>query len=239
MTATGPLAGLTVIVARDDAPDDDVSCAIAAAGAVVLPLPLMKIEADIDIDVAVDGYDIVAFTSRHAVAAVVARGIACPRGCIAAVGPSTAQALVDAGWRVDIVGTGGGRELAALLPVTTSTRVLWPRAAEANAGLREAVVARGAVVVEVVVYRSVPIADRESVARAFAHPRPLAIVLTSPARVATLLTFGPVAVDVAVVVVGDTTAKACSDAGLAVAAVAASPGADPLCAALQTLQTLR
>jgi uroporphyrinogen-III synthase len=40
---TAPLAGLTVIVARDDAPDDDLSVAIAAAGAVVVPLPLMRI----------------------------------------------------------------------------------------------------------------------------------------------------------------------------------------------------
>jgi len=241
------LNGLTVVVARDEAPDDDISRAISAAGGTVVPLPLMRIVPPEDGDALaaicrnLDRYDTIAFTSRHAVKALVSQRFAPPRGTIAAVGAATAKELKAAGWRVDIVGQGGGRELGARLatPSIAGTWVLLPRAADAHDALRDRLQAAGASVDVVEAYRSVPIADPRAIRQAWAKPRPLALVLTSPARVATLMALAPVPADVHVVVVGATTAAACVAAGIPVAAVAAAPGPDPLCLALESIHKRR
>jgi len=244
---TAPLAGLTVIVARDDAPDDDLSVAIAAAGAVVVPLPLMRVEPVADAGPLHDALDrcrpgdIIAFTSRHAVAAVAARP-APPGVTVAAVGAATARALRVCRWPVDVVGDGGGAALAARLVAdigVAGRRVLWPRAEDAHGALREGLEAAGATVDDVVAYRAVPVADARRIAVALASPRPLALVVTSPGRARVLGEVGPLPVDAAVVAIGATTRGACEEVGIAVAATAASPAPGPVCAALAALHTPR
>ncbi len=242
---TAPLAGLTVIVARDDAPDDDLSVAIAAAGAVVVPLPLMRIVPVADpgsLHAVVDRCGpgaIVAFTSRHAVAVVATRP-APPGVTVAAVGSATARALHAAGWPVHVVGDGGGAALAARLvvdPGVAGRRVLWPHAEDAHGALKDALAAAGAVVDELVAYHAVPVADVTGVATALASVRPLALVVTSPRRARLLGEVGTLPADVAVVAIGSTTSDACRNAGIAVAATATSPAAGPVCAALAALHT--
>jgi uroporphyrinogen-III synthase len=250
----GPFAGLTVIVARDEAPDDDMSRAIAAAGATVIPLPLMQVAPPIDdsaLRAALDHlhrYRLIAFTSRHGVRAVAAL---CPPPAgvmVAAVGHATAAELAKQGWPVDVVGDQGGAALAAAIVLSVGPRlrhgpVLLPQADGANDALRQGLVAAGVVVDVVVAYRSVPIdpgAVQAATARAMRSPRPLVLLVTSPRRVdafcdALLCSVSVVPEDLAVVAVGVTTAAAVIARGLRVAAQASSPATGPVCAALATL----
>lgn len=246
---TAPLAGLTVIVARDDAPDDDLSAAVSAAGASVVPLAVMRVAppadpralADIVARLA-DGspWDLIAFTSRHAVHAVAA-AVEAPVGVVvAAVGETTARALRAHGWPAHVVGDAGGDALAARLAtevVLVGRRVLWSRAEEAHGGLREGLAAAGAIVDEVAAYRTLPVVDQGLVRAALASPRPLALVVTSPQRARVLGAAGRIPADVRVVAIGATTSAACGEVGIAVAATAASPAPGPVCAALAALHT--
>ncbi len=250
-----PLAGLSVVVVRDDAPDDDVSAAIVARGGTVVPLPLMAIappQTDAALAAFADGcaqlerYDVVAFSSRHAVDAVCAR---CPRpsanAIIAAVGPATAARLRHHGWRVDVVGDAGGRALAARLAQrgVSGQAVFLPQAEDANGDLERGLVGAGARVDAVVAYRSVDVGTDADVDRAIgaaAGAGAWAIVFTSPKRLRRFVALASTDVgDGAVVVIGDTTAKAAADVGLAVDAVAAGAGPIPVCEALMTLHTPR
>jgi uroporphyrinogen-III synthase len=244
-----PLAGLTVIVARDDAPDDDLSAAVHAAGAVVVPLPLMRVAPPVDPRPLVDvvtrlasnaPWDLIAFTSRHAVQAVAAV-VGAPVGVtVAAVGETTARALRAHGWPVHIVGDGGGSALAARLAADVGLvgrRVLWPRAEDAHGGLREGLAAAGATVDDVVAYRSGAAAAPAAIRAALGASRPLALGVTSPQRARLLGAAGPFPADVRVVGIGATTSAACRDVGIAVAATATSPAPGPVCAALAALHT--
>lgn len=246
---TLPLAGLTVIVARDDAPDDDVSAAIIAAGGTVVPLPLMRVVPPLDVRPLHDAvsqladpapWAAIVFTSRHAVAAVATQAPAPTDVVVAAVGDATARALQGLGWPVHVVGDGGGAVLAARLVAAVDLagrRVLWPRAEDAHDGLRPALEAAGATVDDVVAYRAVAVVDAARVASACASQRPLALVVTSPRRVRVLAAAAPIPADVAIVAIGQTTADAARAVGLAVAATAAGPGPGPVCTALAALHT--
>jgi uroporphyrinogen-III synthase len=173
---TATLAGLTVIVARDDAPDDDVSAAIIAAGGVVVPLPLMRVVPPLDVRPLHDAiarlnqpapWAAIVFTSRHAVAAVAMHASAPPDVVVAAVGDATARALQGHGWPVHVVGDGGGAALAARLVAAVDVagrRVLWPRAEDAHDALRPALEAAGAIVDDVVAYRAVAVVDAARIA---------------------------------------------------------------------------
>lgn len=234
------LDGLTVIVARDDAPDDDVSRSIVAAGGAVVPLPLMRIEPIVVADLAariaaLADTDVIALTSRHAAAALTTACATPPRAIVAAVGATTAAVLEAAGWDVDVVGSSGGRALATAIIARAPKRVVWPRAVEAHDALRAVLVDAGIGVEAIDVYRSVVVADPEAALQAMRCARPAALVLTSPARAQALVDLVAVPADIAVVAVGATTASACTAVGLVVAAVAESPGAAPLGAALASV----
>jgi uroporphyrinogen-III synthase len=77
---------------------------------------------------------------------------------VAAVGKGTARALADAGLAVDVVGPGGGRELAAALELAEGARVLFPCAEEALPDLSAALEERGHAVERLPVYRTLPVA---------------------------------------------------------------------------------
>ena len=106
--------------------------------------------------------DGVAFTSSNAVAAVAdaLRGAAPVEGVqVAAVGPTTAEALKEVGWSADVVGSGGGGELARTMDVASGARVLFPCAENARPELEEEFSRRGVEVVRLPVYRTVPSSD--------------------------------------------------------------------------------
>lgn len=100
-------------------------------------------------------FDGVLFTSVNAVARAPFNA-AWPR--VGAVGPATAAALHERDIRIDVVGSGGGRELAEAWGPALGQRLLLPQAAGAHPALAEALCDQGAEVVCVRVYRTMPIA---------------------------------------------------------------------------------
>lgn len=118
----------------------------------VLHVPLTRIE-DADAFPDPSGFDGVLFTSAEA----VRRAPACdawPR--VGAVGPATAEALQKRGIRVDVVGEGGGFELAEAWGPCEGQRLLLPQAEQAHAALEVELRDGGADVTCVAVYRTVP-----------------------------------------------------------------------------------
>lgn len=225
----------TVIVARDDAPDDDFSRALLEQRVGVAPLRLMRTQR---IDAAIDGeFDVVAYCSRAAADAV--GGEAFGAKVVAAVGDATAQRLRDHGLAVDVVGSGGGAELGAALVAkgVKGKRVLLPRAEGGNDDLKNALEGAGAVVVCVDVYRSVAVDVDEASVEEVAAPR--ALFLTSPKRVAELVKKVRVPADVVVIAIGDTTAKAITEAGQRVDAILKTPTPEALLDALETQENPR
>jgi len=150
--------------------------------------------------------DVVALTSRRAARRLA--GLAVPSGVtIAAVGPSTAGAAARAGWPPALVGDGGAAELAARLPITAGTRVLFPHAAEPLPDLPRGVRERGGELVGVPVYRTTPVPDVEPAADVDAR------VYQSPSAVRALATRESESA-VLRVALGRTTWQALDEAGL-------------------------
>lgn len=157
--------------------------------------------------------DGVAVTSRQAARRL--SGISIAAGvCLGAVGRPTARALEQAGLRADVVGSGGARELARVLPVVTGARVLFPCAAEALPDLELELSARGVRVERMPLYRTRPVAgarlEREVDARVF----------MSPSSVHACRDFGavPGSSTLALFALGESTRSALLESGL--------PGAD-------------
>jgi len=101
-------------------------------------------------------FDGVLFTSVNSVARAPLNAL-WPR--VGAVGQSTAAALHERSIRVDVIGAGGGRELAEAWEPAFGQRLLLPQAAGAHPALADALRAQGAEVVCVRVYKTMPVAD--------------------------------------------------------------------------------
>lgn len=223
-----------VVVARDDAPDDEFSAALLARHVGVVPLRLMRTQR-IDVpegSLGGDGarFDVVAFCSKAAVDAI--GGDTFGARVVAAVGPGTAARLREHDVNVDVVGDAGGAALGALLVARgiNGKRVLLPRAEGGNEELEVALKAAGATVVGVDVYRSVAVdVDAASVEEV---PAPRALLLTSPKRVKELITRVRVPSDVVVIAIGATTAEALRDAGHRVDVVLPEPTPEALLSSL-------
>jgi uroporphyrinogen III methyltransferase/synthase len=169
-----PLFGRRVVVTRARAQASEFAALLEEQGAEVIEVPTFRIEPPADLgplkeSVARAGqkFDWIAFTSVHAVEALFgalrqagldSRALAPSR--VAAIGPATAERLAQYGIRADA--QPGTFTTAAVLAALASAgdlkgrRVLYPRSdiapPEFIAALRE----RGAVVTEVVAYRTVP-----------------------------------------------------------------------------------
>jgi hydroxymethylbilane synthase len=245
----GALEGACVIVARDDAPDDNISLSLSAQGARVVGLPLMELDEPTDgsaLEAAVRdlaAYDAVAFTSRAAVERFFSRLTAAGgdlRGLssdalIAAVGARTEQALKDHGAHVDVIGDGGGAVLAdalhAAMPLEDKV-VLLPRAEGGREEFREVCEKHGAKVEVVDAYRSTPHDDASArVTTALAEgsdAKARLLVLTSPRRAEVLAAAlgddRSALAGVSLVAIGETTAEAVREAGLGEAKVAPAAG---------------
>ncbi|MFZ9889241.1 MAG: uroporphyrinogen-III synthase, partial [Myxococcota bacterium] len=150
-----------------------------------------------------------------------------PQALVAAVGPATAEALVNCGVHVDVIGTAGGEVLAdalhAALPLG-GRRVLLPRAEGGREEFQQRAEALGAEVVVVDAYRAVPReglhdAVKATLAAIETAPRPV-VLMTSPRRVE-LFTQGLEDADrltlarARLIAIGPTTKAALDAAGLA------------------------
>lgn len=171
-TRTGPLAGRRVVVTRARAQASDLSATLRTLGADVVELPVIRIEpvaSSPEIDAAVrdiGSYDAVVVTSangadclldRLADAGRDARALSAD-AAVVAIGPATAARLAERGLRADVVPERFVAEgiLDALADRDLAgRRVLVARAREARSDLVDGLRARGAMVDEVAVYRTV------------------------------------------------------------------------------------
>ena len=165
---TRPLFGKRVLVTRARPQASALSQRLQELGAEPVEFPTIAIAPPSDwsnLDQALDKlatYDWVIFTSANGVEAVVERLRALGSDLrllggphVAAIGPATAQALQGQGVRVDFVpSVYVAEEIAAGIGDVRGQRVLLPRADKARPALAQGLRQKGALVDEVVAYRT-------------------------------------------------------------------------------------
>ena len=169
--ASQPLAGKRIVVTRAPEQAGELIRELERLGAEVLILPTVSFAPPSDwqpVDSAlrvICEFDWILLTSQNAVRFLAQRVselkldskvLEAEKPSIAAVGPATAQAAAEAGFRVDYIakdhsGEGLARELAASL---RNGRVLLPRSDRADDRLSNLLREAGALVTEVVAYRT-------------------------------------------------------------------------------------
>ena len=181
-----PLFGRRIVVTRLRAQASELAATLESLGAEVIEAPAIRIEPAEDatgLRQAVadrDAFDWIVFTSTNGVDAYFetlagmgldARALAGRR--IAAIGPATAERLARLGIRADLqperfTGAAVAAALAAGQDLA-GVRILLPRADIAPKALTEALASKGALVREVVAYRTVPdLSNVETVSRMLA-----------------------------------------------------------------------
>ena len=171
-----PLFGRRVVVTRARAQSGELSAALENLGAEVHEFPTIQISPPEDfgsLDAAIrdlDSFSLIVFTSVNGVEAFLKRlqhhGLdlrAVPRDMkVAAIGPATAERIVRAGLRVDLVPEEYRAEALIEALATGSLlgeRILIPRAKVAREILPERLREAGAEVVVVPAYESVPLLE--------------------------------------------------------------------------------
>jgi uroporphyrinogen-III synthase/uroporphyrinogen III methyltransferase/synthase len=252
--ASGPLAGLTVLVPRETPGPDPLVIALHAAGARPEVVPLIQTVPPHDptelddtlLALEVGYYGWVAVTSAAAVPVLVDRaeetGHTLPELLadvrVAAVGGTTARALRDAGVRVDLVPRGRSSAIALLAAWPPAgeepERVLLPLGDLAAPTLADGLRAHGWPVDVVVTYSTVPgPAPEPEVRAAWAAGGIGAVLLTSGSTARNLLTMlGAPPAGTLVCCIGESTATEARRAGLPVHAVAEDQTPGGLVAAL-------
>lgn len=250
----GPLAGRTVVVTRPRDRARTMVAPLEALGARVLLVPSVEVVPPADREPLLraarklEQFDWVVFTSANGVRAFrraldEARREAggpggAPRRC-GVVGPATAEAVKNVGWKVELEPddfTGQGLlEAFRRLDPGSGSRILLPLAEAAGEdlprGLREA----GLDVTEVVAYRSVPPSEAEVTAvredlRAGAVD---VCTFTSPSTARNFLdAVGPEALSAPAAAIGPVTAQAAREMGYDVAVTAPVHTAEALVTAV-------
>lgn len=152
------LAGLRVFYPRTD---DHLAEAMRAAGAEVVAEPVLE-RINVKPESTLDGADWVVITSEATVDALREQHMRIPyRAKVAAVGPSTAEALRAAGYSVDLVPAGGQATAATLAAVWPTGRgtVAMPGSALSSTTLAEALKVKGYEVNQFAVYTVAPVAS--------------------------------------------------------------------------------
>ena len=206
-SVSGRLAGVRVLVTRPVEQAGALARMIEAEGGVAIVSPVLAIEPVPDLARIreaigpVSRYDLAVFVSRNAVAHGTALLAGAPgdKPRVAAIGPSTARALEDAGLRVAIRPHAGYTSEALLAePVLQSLRgrrVLIVRGRGGRELLADTLAARGAEIVHAEVYERRPVdADaRELIARWRSEGYDLATALSVETLEALLAQLGPAA----------------------------------------------
>ena len=161
------LAGLAVVVPRDEPLDGPLAGRLAGAGARVLHWPAMAVSPPTPADAAplaralaaLESSDWLVLTSVHAVEAVAERRASLPPTLrVAVVGASTAAAAREHGWRVDRMPQEFNAEalVAAFAAAgdAAGKRFLFPASDRAADTLPEGLAALGAEVLRVEAYRT-------------------------------------------------------------------------------------
>jgi uroporphyrinogen-III synthase len=233
--SSGPLAGRTVLVTREEPEGGPLSAALASLGAEVVLVPVLETHPPADPGELrreashLSDYDWVVFTSARAVEALAAAAGESRRAGpqVAAIGEGTARAAREAGWEPSAIGELG------TLPVAGRS-VLFPAADRARpetaARLREA----GAHVRVVTAYRTVARDGAAAeLAAVLAKREADAIVLTSPSAVDVLAEAVPLReIRVRLAAIGPTTAERLREAGARDVVLAPEPTFEALAGTL-------
>ncbi|MDQ2890811.1 MAG: uroporphyrinogen-III synthase [Gemmatimonadota bacterium] len=226
---TGALAGHRIVVTRAEEPGGPLAAALRRAGATAIVVPLIRIEPVAQVDRAtwttVADFDWLVFTSANGLRSFVERLDATERAAfrahrrIASVGPATARAVAEAGGNSALIAPEFIAEsLANALGDVSGRRILWPRAAGARDVLAQTLRSRGAVLVDRVIYKTVPLevpdAFRNDVLTAHV------VTFTSPSAVRAFVSAFGTDVRPRIVCIGPVTAFAAREAGLTVHALA-------------------
>jgi len=157
-TGCGPLAGMQVVLIGSDSAESSLGSRITALGGSVRLAPVLRFESVDAGDLAprlagLKAGDVLVITSRETARRLA--GLRAPSEVrVAAVGSSTARVLTDSGFPVHVVGSGDARRLALDLDIRPGCRVLFPCAESAGTDLPETLVAKGADVEQVTLYRT-------------------------------------------------------------------------------------
>ena len=229
MAAEPGVAG--VVVTRGEGPDGPLTRILREGGARVLqwgsigfappedPAPFLAALERLE------GYDWICFSSPRAVDAVVNRVPVPPAGVkMAVVGPSTGQALLEAGWPVDRtpeVASGDGLvEAFRAAGDAGSARLFFPSSAIAREVIPQGLSALGAEVHVVTAYRMITLPlDAEACTAAFDGGEVGVVTFASPSALEGLRAgvgeplFGRLASGVPAAAMGTTTAGALQAAG--------------------------
>ncbi len=251
MTDAPALAGLGVVVTRDEPPRGPLAERLARAGARVLHWPAMTVAPAVDpAPLAralgrLESFDWIVLTSAHAVEAVAAHRAHFPAALrVAAVGAATAAAARERGWRVDRVPAEFNAEalVAAFAAAgdAAGARVLFPAADRAATTLETGLAALGAEVLRVEAYRTLaaPL-DRARCLAAAGRGEVDVVTFASPSAVDGLAeSLGEPALRdllarAAVAAIGPTTAESLARRGRAADAVADPSTLDGLVAAVR------
>ena len=226
--ASHPLAGRQVIV--PDRCPDGLPDLLVRAGADVVAASFTRIEPlpDAPLDAAWSaGFDWLVVTS--ATTAELLRGRPLPTGArVAAVGTSTATALVSAGYAVDLTGDAGGAELAARLGPGPG-RALLPGPRQRSSEPAASLTGSGWDVTTVALYETVAVPPTDVLSATWRRADAFVVTAASVARaaVAGCGLPGPVAV-----AIGESSAAECTRVGLRLGAVARRPDARSLAEAV-------
>ena len=238
-SAPSPLAGKDILITRAAEQSDSLCRELESRGARPVVYPMIRFEPPEDfapLDAAIRDlpqFQWLFLTSRNAVRALVDRSLSlglCLSSLsrsvsVAAVGPATAEAATDAGLSITHTATKHqGSGLAEELSVRLSGKsVLLPRSDRANPDLPESLRRMGAVVTEVVAYRTL-LESLSGKGNDSLTARPQAILFFSPSAVRGFLeqergaeflqSISKFSRRVAIVAIGPVTAAALQEAGI-------------------------
>jgi len=249
---TSPLAGKRVLVARAKEQAGETSRRLRALGAVPVEAPAIVVEPPEDRapileaarSLATSAWDVVAFTSRNAVDALISAArevevdLSRTPATFAAIGPSTARALSEHGLHASIVpSVHRGEALAAAIVARGARRVLVPRAAVAREALPDGLRAAGVEVDVVIAYRSTRPDDAQIAALRAALEDVDVVLFTSGSTVDNLCDLvddAPARLASRVVAsIGPITSDACRARGLCVDVESPSASLDALLSAIE------
>jgi uroporphyrinogen-III synthase len=240
-----PLAGWRVLVPRGGKWGDGVAASLRSFGAIPVIAPMINF-ASTENEAALAGafarlesgsFDWIVVTSATTVDVLVSQQVTLPdKTRVAAVGETTASALVLAGYRVDYVpdADNSARGLVKNWPdAAGSGRVLIPHSDIAEPTIVAGLATLGLDVEYVAAYRTVGVPVAQHVADDVANGRVRAILVTSGSvarQIAEQL--APLPVETVVACIGPRTAFDARDAGLTVHLIAETRSADSLVEAL-------
>jgi uroporphyrinogen-III synthase len=254
--AASSLAGKRIVVTRAAAQSSEIFEKLLQKQAIPISLPLVSFSGPQDyapLDAALhrwQEFDWVLFTSANAVQSVLARRAASnvptqqisTRPRIAVVGPATKDEVTRGGLSVERVAkTHLGLALAEeLAPELSGKHVFLPRSDRANPELPAALKKLGAILTEVVAYRTLPPGDvdRDRVTKTICAQAD-AVLFFSPSAVHNLAgligkePFLDLQKEVAIAAVGPVTAAALRDYGMLRIVVAADTTAEAVVDALE------